>query len=69
MTLEGDKATPTSVTMATPLVGGAEDDSDSDSEAAVDIDEYIEDDDPVSHVICYHGAPLMYVFPTGHPPP
>ena len=50
MTLESvPKATPTSSTNI-PLVGTATaDDSSSDSEAAVDIEEYVGDDDPVTH--------------------
>ncbi len=54
MTLEGDKATPASVTMPTQLVGRTQDDSDSDSEPAVDIDEYVEEEDPVSHLPVCH---------------
>ena len=60
MTLEGDKKAETPVAMATPLVGqtGDQDDSDSDSEVAVDIDEYPMDEemDPVSllHLCNFH---------------
>lgn len=49
MTLEGDKKATAPVPVV-PLVGvvGGADDSDSDSEPAVDIDEYpLEEDDPV----------------------
>lgn len=48
---EGEKsATPAQPVAAVPLVGGAvvDDDSDSDDEPAVDIDEFNEPEDPVS---------------------
>ena len=50
MKLEGEKGTaPTQPTSTLPLVGGAtvDDDSDSDSEPAVDIDDFEEEEDPV----------------------
>ena len=50
MKLEGEKKTePTQPTTAMPLVGGAvvDDDSDSDSEPAVDMDTFEQEDDPV----------------------
>ena len=51
MKLEGEKeSAPEQPISAVPLVGGAtvQDDSDSDSEPAVDIDDFEEEDDPVS---------------------
>ena len=53
MKLEGEKeAAPTQPNTAVPLVGGAtvEDDSDSDSEPAVDIDDFEEEEDPVIYI-------------------
>ena len=51
MKLEGEKeTTPQQPVSAVPLVGGTtvQDDSDSDSEPAVDIDDFEEEEDPVS---------------------
>lgn len=51
MKLEGEKkSAPEQPVAVVPLVGGAtvEDDSDSDSEPAVDIDDFEEEEDPVS---------------------
>ena len=53
MKLEGEKkAAPTQPNTTVPLVGGAtvEDDSDSDSEPAVDIDDFEEEEDPVIYI-------------------
>ena len=53
MKLEGEKkAAPTQPNTTVPLVGGAtvEDDSDSDSEPAVDIDDFKEEEDPVIYI-------------------
>ena len=52
MKLEGEKETvPVKPVSAVPLVGGATglDDSDTDSEPAVDIDDFQEEEDPVSY--------------------
>ena len=51
MKLEGEKeSAPQQPVSTVPLVGGAtvQDDSDSDSEPAVDIDDFEEEEDPVS---------------------
>ena len=50
MTLEEGKTPVPLVSPSVPLVGGKEEDehSDTDSEPAVDIDEYQEEEDPVS---------------------